>query len=111
MAATTTITANFDLKTGIIDRAKFLSLQKELMQRIVLTAEGSVKRVTPVLTGALRRSVTGSFVSVTEGVVGSNLVYAPVVHRHNPYLVRGWDEAAPSIDALFAWFAEAVVAG
>lgn len=101
--------ANFDLAAGIINIAHLRSVQKELIQRVVLTVESSAKKVTPVRTGHLRRSVTGVVRSVSEGVVGSNLIYAPIVHRHNPYLEIGYDNASSQIDGLFRWFANEVV--
>lgn len=47
--------------------------------------------------------------SPVEGVVGSNLVYAPIVHRTNPYLDIGYANAEGQIDGLFRWFADEVV--
>jgi len=101
--------SNFDLLAGIINIAHLRDLQKQLMQRVVMTVESSAKKVTPVRSGHLRRSVTGAVRSATEGLVGSNLIYAPIVHRHNPYLERGYDNAASEIDGLFRWFANSLV--
>jgi hypothetical protein len=101
--------SNFNLAAGIINIAHLRSLQKELMQRVILTVESSAKKVTPVRTGHLRRSVTGVVRSVVEGVIGSNLVYAPIVHRRNPYLEIGYDNAESQIDGLFRWFVNEVV--
>ena len=101
--------SNFSLAAGIINIAYLRSLQKDLMQRVVFTVEASAKRETPVLTGNLRRSVTGAVVGVTQGIIGSNLIYAPIVHRRNPYLDRGYTNASGQIDNLFEGFAAAVV--
>jgi hypothetical protein len=46
---------------------------------------------------------------VTQGIIGSNLIYAPIVHRRNPYLDRGYTNASGQIDNLFEGFAAAVV--
>lgn len=72
------------------------------MGRIVYTAEGGVKRRAPVLTGQLRRSVHGQVRSTTEGVVGTNLIYARPVHRQNPFLERGLDDVEAEIDRILA---------
>lgn len=93
-----------NLVAGILNPAHLQGLQRDLMQRIVFVVEGSVKKVTPVRTGHLRRSVTGNVVSAVQGVVGSNLIYAPIVHRRNPYLQIGLDNAGSSIDKIFADF-------
>lgn len=93
-----------DLVAGILNPAYLAELQRDLLQRIVFTVEAEVKQVTPVRTGHLRRSVTGALISPTQGVVGSNLIYAPIVHRRNPYLQIGLDNAGSAIDRIFADF-------
>ena len=103
--------SNFSLAAGIINIQHLQTLQRELMQRVVFTVESAAKKVTPVRTGHLRRSVTGAVRSVREGIIGSNLIYAPIVHRRNPYLDIGYQNAASQIDGLFNGFAAAVVAG
>ena len=103
--------SNFSLAAGIINIQHLRTLQKELLQRVVFTVESSAKKETPVKTGHLRRSVTGAVVGVTQGIIGSNLIYAPIVHRRNPYLERGYNNASSAIDRLFSGFAAQVVAG
>lgn len=97
---------NFDLIAGVLNPAHLQALQKDLMQRVVFTVEGNVKRVTPVRTGNLRRSITGQVLKPTEGVVGTNLVYAPLVHRRNPYMDIGFAASEGSIDGFFAELAQ-----
>lgn len=70
------------------------------MERIVRTVEGGVKRRTPVLTGRLRRSVHGQVLSTTEGVVGTNVIYARPVHRRTPFLEQGVADVAAEIDRI-----------
>ena len=111
MAGSFSLFSNFDLIAGILNPAHLQQLQKDLMQRVVFTVEAEVKRVTPVRTGTLRRSITGDVVSPTRGIVGSNLVYAPIVHRRNPYLQIGADNAQGAIDQLLAEFGNKAVAG
>jgi hypothetical protein len=101
--------SNFNLAAGIININHLHTLQRELMQRVVFTVEGAVKKVTPVRTGHLRRSVTGAVRGVREGVVGSNLIYAPIVHRTNPYLDIGYANASNQLDGLYRWFANELV--
>ena len=65
-----------------LDSDAFRALVRELMQRVVLTVEGNVKRVTPVRTGTLRRSITSRVEATGErGVVGTKLSYARAVHE------------------------------
>jgi hypothetical protein len=109
MAGSVSIFSSFDLMAGILNITHLRAQQKALMSRVVLAVEGEVKKVTPVRTGNLRRSVTGAVRSPVEGVVGSNLVYAPIVHRTNPYLDIGYANAEGQIDGLFRWFADEVV--
>jgi hypothetical protein len=57
-------------------------MQRTLLQRVVLTVEGNVKRVTPVRTGTLRRSITHDVEPTgTRGVVGTAVSYARAVHE------------------------------
>lgn len=52
-----------------------------LLERLVFLGEGGIKRRTPVRRGALRRSITGKVTSPgVQGVVGTNLGYARLVH-------------------------------
>src|SRR5262245_58807063 len=101
--------SNFDLAAGILNINHLKAQQKALMSRIVLTVEAEAKKVTPVRTGHLRRSVTGQVVGVQQGVVGSNLIYAPIVHRRNPYLTNGLNNSQSQLNALYRWFADSVV--
>lgn len=109
MAGEFSIFSNFDLMAGLINIGHLRKQQKELLTRVVFTVEGEVKKVTPVRTGHLRRSITGTLRGVTEGIVGSNLVYAPIVHAHNPYLDIGYANAEGTIDGLYRWFLDTVV--
>lgn len=94
--------SNFDLIAGILNPAHLQALQKEYLQRIVLTVEGNVKAVTPVRTGNLRRSITGRVYKPTEGLIGTNVVYAPVVHYRNPYMDIGLKNSEGQIDHYLA---------
>jgi hypothetical protein len=101
--------SNFNLAAGIINIQHLHSLQRDLMQRVVMTVESSAKKATPVRTGHLRRSVTGAVRGVREGIVGSNLIYAPIVHRTNPYLDIGYANASSQLDGLYKWFVNELV--
>lgn len=91
-----------ELALAALDPARLQALLKDLMQRIVFTVESNTKQTTPVKTGNLRRSITGEVMSVSRGIVGSNVVYAPIVHRRNPYLDRGLAASSSTIDGLVA---------
>lgn len=80
---------------------------QEAMTRIVLTVEGKAKRVTPVDTGTLRRSITHRVESAGErGVVGTNVEYAPFVHEGTrrmaarPFLVQGMEASRTEIERI-----------
>ena len=80
---------------------------REPMTRIVLTVEGKAKRVTPVDTGTLRRSITHRVESAGErGVVGTNVEYAPIVHdgapgrKGRPVLVQGMEASRHEIERI-----------
>jgi hypothetical protein len=62
----------------------------ELMSKVVLTIEGNVKRVVPVRTGTLRRSITSRVEDGgNRGVVGTNVPYARPVHEGSkPHIIR-----------------------
>lgn len=90
---------------------RFASLKADLLGRVVFTVERAVKLNTPVVTGTLRRSITGEVERVDRGVVGSNLIYAPIVHRKKPYLEWGLDEAEPAIEQLLEQIGNEFVKG
>ena len=89
--------------------ARLDALMQLLLPRVLFTVESETKKTTPVKTGQLRSSIAGTVESVSRGSVGSNVIYAPIVHRTNPYLERGYDLAEGTIDGLFRWFANSVV--
>lgn len=63
------------------------------MQRSVLTLEGNVKRLAPVKTGTLRRSIVGVVRpggGTITGVVGTNVPYARYVEEgRGPVVAKG----------------------
>lgn len=79
------------------------ALKRDLMQRIVLTVEGNVKRVTPVRTGTLRRSIHGEVQGAGErGMIGTNVRYAPFVNARRQFMERGLDTSIPLIERVAA---------
>lgn len=101
MAISVTIT-NLDRVAGIFNPAHLQALMRAATQEIVLVVEAEVKKVTPVKTGHLRRSITGVVRKVNEGIVGTNVIYAPFVHARNPYLIHGYENASHRIDLTLA---------
>jgi hypothetical protein len=84
-----------------LDPARLAQLKRRLMSRIVITVEGNAKRVTPVRTGTLRRSITSEVIGTGEkGIVGTNVRYAPTVHRRKPFLTQGLAASRASIGLL-----------
>ena len=95
-----------------LDPAALRTELERAMARAVLVAEANVKRVTPVRTGHLRRSITGRVQKRgAEGVVGTNVVYARPVNARRRYMERGLNASQGAItsilaDAGAAWAAE-----
>lgn len=100
MASVSVTITNLDRIAGILNRDHLLKVMRAATQSIVMVVEAEVKKVTPVRTGNLRRSITGVVRSVNEGIVGTNVIYAPFVHARNPYLIVGYENAAHKIDAI-----------
>ena len=81
--------------------------KERLMSRIVLTVEANSKRVTPVLTGNLKRSITSRVEAAGErGVVGTNASYARFVHdgtsrmAPRPFFTNGMGLSRDSINGF-----------
>lgn len=75
--------------------------KRALMSRIVLTVEANVKRVTPVRTGTLRRSITSRVMAAGErGAVGTNLNYARPVNTRRRYMERGLEDSRAAVERL-----------
>jgi len=82
------------------------AMKLRLMQRMVLTVEANAKRVTPVDTGTLRRSLYSKVETSERGLVGSNVMYARFVHdgtrkmAARPFLAQGLEASRDTIDQL-----------
>lgn len=94
--------AGFEYVLRLLNPERIAALETKLMQRIVLRVEAHVKRVTPVKTGNLKRSITSRVQSPTRGVVGTNVSYAPTVNRRNPFMLNGYANSKPEIQAEIA---------
>lgn len=86
---------------------EFNQAKQRLMQRVVLTVESNSKRVTPVRTGHLRRSINSRVEASGErGIVGSNVIYARFVHDGTrkmggrPFLLQGLAASRDTIDQM-----------
>lgn len=95
--------------------AKAVQDGHELIQRVVLTVEAQAKRVTPVDTGTLRRSITSRTLTRTQGVVGTNVSYGRYVHEGTrrmpgrPFLRQGLEASASQIDRILKQHGERVL--
>ena len=96
---------------AILDPGRLQQLQREALATIAAAVEANSKRVTPVRTGNLRRSIHGEVQGVNRAVVGTNVIYAPIVHRRNPYLDKGLELSRGEIDAALAQLGQRFVAG
>lgn len=82
-------------------RPEVLKAQFEpFMQRATLLALRESQPRTPVRSGTLRRSETTRVeAGGMRGYVGSNVVYAPFVHKRVPFFAEGIAAATPAIEA------------
>ena len=74
----------------IMKKTPFEAERVDLMTRVVLTVLPYAQRETPVDTGHLRRSETTAVESDgLAGYVGTNVEYAPFVHKRMPFFETG----------------------
>lgn len=89
------------LAAKLKDPALISAFKTELMTKITLTALGRSLPHTPVRTGTLRRSETTRVERGGErGFLGSNVIYAPFVHRNVPFFEMGIDDSQAQIGQL-----------
>jgi len=75
------------------------SVLEPLMTKITLIVLRNAQPRTPVRTGTLRRSETTAVErGGLRGWVGSNLIYAPFVHRRVPFLTDALADSRAAID-------------
>lgn len=85
---------------GKLTPAAFQALLEPFMQRATLLALRESQPETPVDTGTLRRSETTRVeAGGLRGFVGTNVEYAPFVHKRVPFFARGVEAATPAIEA------------
>jgi HK97 gp10 family phage protein len=84
---------------------EFTDIKVRLLRRMTVTAEAESKKVTPVETGTLRRSITHRVEPTgSHGVIGTNVQYARYVHEgtvyniSRPFLERGIRNSQPQFD-------------
>jgi len=94
----------------------FKAEREALMKRIVVKVEANAKRVTPVRTSHLKRSITHRVMSSGEvGVVGTNVHYARYVHDDargragRPFLRQGLEATRGEIDGMLKDSGEKIV--
>ena len=95
---------------AILDPGRLQQLQREALSQIAAVVEANSKRVTPVRTGNLRRSIHGEVQGVSRAVVGTNVIYAPVVHRRRPFLDQGLQMSLGDVDGVLARLGQRFVA-
>lgn len=79
----------------------FAAMKERLMQRVTLIALRNSQLRTPVKTGALRRSETTRVEAQgARGYIGTNIEYAPFVHRRVPFFEQGIEDSRGEIEAL-----------
>jgi hypothetical protein len=77
----------------------FAAVREPLMQKIVFIGLRHSQPNTPVRTGTLRRSETTRVEpGGLRGYLGSNLIYAPFVHRIVPFFEMGLEQGRGEID-------------
>lgn len=79
----------------------FAAVREPLMQQITFAVLARAQQTTPVKTGTLRRSeATRVEPGGLRGAVGSNIVYAPFVHRNVPFFDQALDDSQSDIAQL-----------
>lgn len=79
----------------------FAEVREGLMQKLTFLALHHAQALTPVRTGTLRRSETTRVEpGGLRGWVGTNVVYAPFVHRRVPFFSDAIVEMRPEADRL-----------
>lgn len=74
-----------------------------LMHQITLAALANSQKRTPVKTGTLRRSETTRVEAKGHrGFLGTNVKYAPSVHKRTPFFAEGIADSRKQIDAFLA---------
>ncbi len=82
------------LASKLKDPQALSAFKTQLMTKITLVALSKSLPQTPVRTGTLRRSETTRVERGGDrGFLGSNLVYAPFVHKRVPFFQLGIDDA------------------
>jgi hypothetical protein len=90
--------------------ASFAAPRQRFMTRVLLIAQANSQRRTPVRTGTLRRSCPPRAPrSSPSGVVGTNVEYAPFVHRRVPFFTQGLDDSRGAIGRELATFGGEIV--
>lgn len=79
----------------------FADVREPLMTKLVLLALAKALPQTPVRTGHLRRSETFRVeAGGLRGFIGSNVIYAPFVHKIVPFLQMGIDDSRAEREQL-----------
>lgn len=87
--------------SAALKKFPFDAVMEPLMKRIVLTIQKNAMQRTPVLTGTLRRSLTSRVEDAgAVGRVGTNVIYAPFVHRRVPFLQQALEASEGDIERL-----------
>jgi len=90
-----------ELAAKLKDPARYTAFKTELMTKITLVALARSMPHTPVRTGTLRRSETTRVEKGGDrGFLGSNVIYAPFVHRTVPFFQMGIDDSQTTIAQL-----------
>jgi hypothetical protein len=77
----------------------FADVLEPMMQRIVLTLLAASQESTPVDTGTLRRSLTTHVEpGGLRGQVGTNITYAPFVHKRVPFFSEAIESTADQVE-------------
>lgn len=95
-----------------LTKQPFVAEREQLMQKITFVVLGNAQQRTPVRTGTLRRSETTRVEQGgLRGYVGTNVVYAPFVHRRIPFFADALEASRPAIDRLLEQAGDAYLQG
>jgi len=78
----------------------FISEMDKAIKRSAYLVEGEAKKVTPVITGRLRASISSVF-NILQAIIAPHTDYAIYVHRRKPFMKWGAEKAVDAIKKEF----------
>lgn len=92
-----------DVARGLSDKDKRSAFYERMMGRVLFVVLANAQQRTPVRTGTLRRSETTRVEKGgLAGFVGTNVEYAPFVHKRIPFFELAISDSRAAVDKVVA---------